>query len=96
MKYKFLQVGLTRHPESYKKEKKHPFIPNVSKELEMWIAAEKMMKILKGHKFTDMQLGAIFHYVWHLKGKSYFDEMAVHENLKARYIVNMAVETVKG
>ena len=55
---------MKRHPEIYKLTQP-PVIPTVDSELEMWTAAEKIVKKLK--KFNNNQMMVIIHYVMALR-----------------------------
>jgi hypothetical protein len=83
-KYKFREVGTTRHPEIYTGQEVmiEPVFDTVEKELEMWKAAEKISKSLA--KFTIPQKYFIWHYVNALGGISTLEELKWMEWLRFR------------
>ena len=85
-KYKFMEVGTTRHPEIYDSPEviTEPVVTDVDVELRMWEAAEAIVSLLEKGDFTIPQGFFIWHYVNALKGMDNLDEIKWFEFMKFR------------
>jgi len=81
-------VGITRHPEIYLREYYDPIVTDVDKEIEMWDVAEQIFEIMKSHKFSIEQIGAINHYVLALLGYDDGEEYAMLAYLQYRILLS--------